>query len=62
MMYLVASWLDVHIDFDFAHPFYCVPEAKKIGRVEVNLSSPAPTNNPLTKALEIISSQKNIFY
>ena len=56
MMYLVASWLDVHIDFDFAHPFYCVPEAKKTGRVEVNLSSPAPTNNPLTKTLEIISS------
>ena len=41
--FLNVSRSDMHIDFDFARPFFCVSVRArkwKIGRVEVNLSSP----------------------
>ena len=39
-MFPLVSRLNVHIDFDFALLFFCVPD-RKIGWVEVNLSGPA---------------------
>ena len=56
-MFLAASGLNVHIDFDIAHPFFSCP-SQKIGRVEVNLSSPARINDPSIKALEMSVHKK----